>query len=183
MRGNIVARRYARALFALGQKEGQDVLLRYGKSLEAVCAVLEIAPKLFRIFSNPIFTVEEKKAILVKVLEKVEPEPMVRNFCFLLADKDRLAFLPEIKAYYGYLLDLAQGIVRGELFTAIELEEELKTEIAKKLEEQSKSKVVLDYKVDPSILGGLVLKVGDKVLDASIKAQLKILKENIKRGE
>ncbi|SDN42617.1 ATP synthase F1 subcomplex delta subunit [Desulfonauticus submarinus] len=183
MRGNIVARRYARALFALGQKEGQDVLLKYGESLEAVCAVLEVAPELLRIFSNPIFTVEEKKAILAKVLEKVDPEPMVRNFCFLLADKNRLAFLPEIKAYYGHLLDLAQGIVRGELFTAIELEEELKTEIAKKLEEQSKSKVVLDYKVDPNILGGLVLKVGDKVLDASIKAQLQILKENIKRGE
>jgi F-type H+-transporting ATPase subunit delta len=183
LRGNIVARRYARALFALGQKEGQEALERYGKGLDAVVEVLNVAPELLRIFANPIFTVEEKKAVLAKVLEKIEPEPMIKNFCFLLADKNRLAFLPEIQAYYSHLLDLASGVIRGELFTAIELEEELKSEIATKLAEQSKAKVVLDYKVNPDILGGLILKVGDKVLDASIKAQLQILKENIKRGE
>ncbi|MDQ7031858.1 MAG: ATP synthase F1 subunit delta [Desulfonauticus sp.] len=183
MRENIVARRYARALFALGQKEGEGALKSYGQGLSEVCAVLEAAPELQRIFANPIFSSEEKKAVLSKILDKLSLDPVVKNFCFLLADKNRLKFLLEIKDCYVELLDVAQGIVRGELFTAIELEEALKTDIAKKLEEQSKSRVVLDYKVDPEILGGLVLKVGDKVLDASIKAQLQILKENIKRGE
>lgn len=183
MRSNIIARRYAQALFALGEEQGMDVLERYAQGLNEVNQILATCPELLKIFANPVFNVEEKKAVLVKVLEKIELDPAVKNFCFLLADKNRLAFLPEITAYYGRLLDIAQGVVRGELFTAIELDDGLKQEIAKRLEDQSKAKVILDYKVDPKILGGLVLRVGDKVLDASLKAQLQILKENIKRGE
>jgi F-type H+-transporting ATPase subunit delta len=80
-------------------------------------------------------------------------------------------------------LDEVQGIVRGDLVTAIELTDPLKKKIKEELEKQSGQKIVLEYGVDPDILGGLKLKVGDKVLDASIRAQLDILKENIKRGK
>jgi len=181
--GNIVARRYARALFAIGETQGKEELAAYGKGLAELVDVLEGAPELFKVFRNPVFSVEEKKAVLDKVLDRVKPVPMVKNFCFLLADKDRLAFLPDIQVYFNQLLDMAQGVVRGEMVTAIDLADELKQEVVEQLEKQSGRKIILDYSVDPEILGGLVLKVGDKVLDASIRAQIEILKENIKRGE
>ncbi len=183
MIGNIVARRYARALLALGLKQGEKDLRTYGEDLDKVVRVLEDSPELMRVFKNPIFNSEEKKGILKQLLAKLKPGPMVANFCSLLADKGRLDCLPEIQAYYAKLLDETQGILRGEIVTAIKLAENLKQEIAGKLEEQSGRKVILDYNVDPEILGGLKLKIGDRVLDASIRAQLQILKENIKRGE
>jgi F-type H+-transporting ATPase subunit delta len=74
-------------------------------------------------------------------------------------------------------------VLRGKLVTAVKLADNVQKNVVDKLEKQSGQKVVLDYEVDKDIIGGLMLKIGDKVLDASIRAQLQILKENIKRGE
>ena len=183
MTGNIVARRYARALFAIGQAEGDAALKSYGSDLAKLAGVLAGAPELVKIFKNPIFSIEEKKGVLKKVMEKTGPTPMVTNFCSLLADKDRLAFLPEIEKYFSVLLDAAQGLLRGELVTAVKLSDKMQKDVQDKLEKQAKTRIALEFDVDPEILGGLMLKIGDKVLDASIRAQLEILKENIKRGE
>ncbi|RQD57597.1 MAG: F0F1 ATP synthase subunit delta [Desulfonatronovibrio sp. MSAO_Bac4] len=183
MIGNIVARRYARALFALGQKQGEKELKAYGEDLAKLVGALESAPELLRIFKNPIFNVTEKKGILKQLAGKMKLGPVASNFCYLLAEKGRLDCLPEINVYYAKLLDEFEGVVRGEIVTAIKLADNVKQDIVGKLEKQSGLKVVLDYNVDQEILGGLMLKVGDKVLDASIRAQLQILKENIKRGE
>lgn len=184
MTGNIVARRYAKALFAVAQEQpGQAALVQYGGDLTRLADLLENAPELMKIFRNPIFSVEEKRGVILGVLEKTAPSAMVRNFCLLLADKDRLAFLPEISASYGMLLDAEQGVLRGELVTAVKLSDAMQKNVVSKLEKESGRKVVLDYEVDPDIIGGLMLKIGGKVLDASIRAQLQILKENIKRGE
>ncbi|NCC24456.1 MAG: F0F1 ATP synthase subunit delta [Deltaproteobacteria bacterium] len=183
MNGNIVARRYAHALFSLGQAKGGEVVKTYGDNLSALAEVLDGAPELVKIFRNPVFTASDKKAIVKKILDKVKVDKMVANFCFLLAEKGRLAVLPDIAFVYAKLLDVAQGIVRGEIITAISLNDALQKQVKDQLEKQSGSQVVLEYSVDPAILGGLKLKVGDKVLDASIKAQLEILRETIKRGE
>jgi F-type H+-transporting ATPase subunit delta len=108
---------------------------------------------------------------------------MVRNFCHLLADKERLGFLPEIEAEFSRLLDAEKGVIRGELVTAVELDDAKQEAVKKQLESQAGSQLILDFSTNDDILGGVVLKVGDKVLDGSLRAQLDILKENIKRGE
>jgi F-type H+-transporting ATPase subunit delta len=182
--GNIVARRYAKALFTVAQAQADKAAIaQYGADLANLAGVLESAPELTRIFRNPIFGVEEKRGVIVKVLDKIAPCAMVRNFCLLLADKNRLAVLPEINASYSMLLDSAQGVLRGKLVTAVRLADNIQKNVVDKLQKESGRKVVLDYEVDQDIIGGLMLKIGDKVLDASIRAQLQILKENIKRGE
>ncbi len=183
MTGNIVARRYARALFAIGQESGEAELQKFGGDLCGLVGVLEHSPELMKVFRNPVFTAAEKKGVVKKVVAKTKPCKVVKNFCLLLADKNRLDCLPDIQAYFSVILDKVQGIVRGNLTTAIELTEPLQEKIKAQLEKQSGQKIVLEYEVDPDILGGLKLKVGDKVLDASIRAQLDILKENIKRGK
>lgn len=183
MIGNVVARRYASALYAVGKNKGMEELQAYGKALGDLGDILEQAPELVKIFRNPIVSVEEKKAVAAKLLDQVKPQPAVRNFVNLLADKERLSVLPEIEAYFRALLDADLGVLRGRLVTAVELSEAKRESIQKQLEGQAGRKLVLDYGVDPAILGGVVLEVGDRVLDASLRAQLGILKETIKRGE
>lgn len=183
MTGNIVARRYAHALFALGQKAGGDALTAYGKDLVGLAELLEAAPEILRILRNPIFSIEEKKAVLAKIFEKLGPTEMVRNFCNLLADKNRLGYLPDINAVYGELLDVEQGVVRGELITAIELGKAKQDALKDQLAGQTGKKLVLAFGTDKSILGGVVLKVGDMIMDASLRAQLGMMQENIKRGD
>lgn len=183
MTGNIVARRYARALFAIGQAKGADAMEAYGKNLAQLAELLEKEPELLRIFRNPIFSVEEKKSVLEKLFGKFKPEKMVADFCYLLADKERLGVLPDIAAVYGEFLDAEQGVVRGELITAVKLNKDKQKDLLKSLEKKAGKKLVLDFAMDKDILGGVVLKVGDMVLDASLRAQIGMLQENIKRGE
>lgn len=183
MTGNIVSRRYAKALFALGKKQGEEQLAQFGKELTELAEVLSASAEGMRFFRNPLFSPAEKKAVLAKLLDDAGVDQMVRNFCELLADKDRVEFLPEIAADYQTMLDEAQGVVRGELITAYALNDGRKDELKQRLEKQVGAKLVLDFETDESILGGVMLKIGDKVLDASLNAQLQMLKDQIKRGE
>jgi len=179
----VVARRYARALFSAGEKDGIEKLKAYGEDLDRFVEILSASPELMQIFRNPIFSVEDKKRVVDKLLEKLSPQQITRNFIYLLADKGRLSLVPDVSDYYEAMLDTAQGVLRGRLITAKDLAEGRQKDIKAKLEEQTGKKLVLEYSVDPDILGGVVLKVGDRVLDASLRAQLEIIKENIKRGE
>lgn len=183
MTGNIVARRYAKALFAFAEKQGAAQLEAYGRELAQVAGVLAEAPDATRFFKSPVFSAEEKKAVLGRLLEKVAVSPAMKNFCDLLADKGRLPHLPDIAFVYGKLLDEKQGVVRGRLVTAVPLAEGKQGEIKSRLQAQAGRRLELEYGVDPEILGGVVLRVGDKVLDASLRAQLEMLKVTIKRGE
>lgn len=183
MTGNIVARRYARALFALGMKSGLSELEKFGNDLAALAGTLDAAPALVRIFRNPVITADEKRKVIANILEKIKVCAPVRNFCLLLADRERLAFIQDIQAYYSLLLDAEKGVIRGELVTAVKLTNAKRDQVRTQLEAQAGRKLELGFSVDKNILGGVVLKVGDRILDASLRAQLGILKDNIKRGE
>lgn len=180
---DIIARRYAEALLSLGKKGGDAEIDRYADELAAITNLEKQSPELTMFLKNPAFSSAEKRSVLTPILEELGVSPMVRNFCMLLAEKERLNALPQITQAYSDLRDAANGIIRGQLLTAIELTPEKKKAVSSQLEQQSQKKIALTYAVDRNILGGVVLKVGDMVLDASLKAQLNILKETIKRGE
>ncbi len=183
MIGSIVARRYAKALFSIAMEKGGKAAQEYGEGLGSLTAVLEEFPGLLAVFSNPVFSSEEKKATIDKVLSKLGVSGVVKTFCFLLADKGRLAEVPEIEAYYRVLLDRAQGILRGELITAVPLDDATQKSVKSQLAAQVGKELVLHFRKDEDILGGIVLQVGDRVLDGSLRAQLGAIKEQIKRGE
>jgi len=181
--GNIVARRYAKALFAVGKKQSQSELDAYGKQIAELAEALEGAPEALRFFKNPVFSVEEKKAVLKQIADSLGLTTPMRNFANLLADKNRLVSVPEIAADFKAMLDEQNGIISGKLVTAVAISDARKVELKERLEKQTGKKLVLDFGTDADILGGVVLQIGDSVLDASLRAQLNILKETIKRGE
>ena len=191
MIGNVVSRRYAAALFSLGKEAGMAELERYGASLSALGEAVEKTPKLAEAFRNPVLSSEEKKKVVLALLDVAgvgakpagDEEPVEKRFCALLADKGRLDLLPAIAADFGVMLDEASGISRGVVTTAVELDEEHMDSIKKTLESQTGRKLVLEFVIDPAIIGGIVLRVGDSVYDASLRAQLDNLRESIKRGE
>lgn len=183
MIGNVVSRRYAAALFSLGKEAGMAELERYGASLSALGEAVEKTPKLAETFRNPVLSSEEKKKIVLSLLDVVGGGAVEKRFCALLADKDRLSLLPTIAVDFGIMLDEACGISRGVVTTAVELDEEYMDKIKNKLESQTGRKLVLEFVIDPAIIGGIVLRVGDSVYDASLRTQLDNLRESIKRGE
>ena len=88
-----------------------------------------------------------------------------------------------IASAYRAMLDQLEGLVRSELVTAVELSKERQEKIKSQLESQTGKKLAMEFSVDQSIIGGIILKVDDKALDGSLRAQINILKDNIKRGE
>lgn len=182
MTETVIARRYANALFALGKKQGGDAVDKHGSCLAELAEMTRVEPRLGIALKSPVIGVEEKKALLGALLERLAADQTMRNFCFLLADKDRLAVLGDIADWYGILLDEAHGVLRGKVITAIRLSPERQAEIKASLAQKMGRDMELAFSVDPAILGGMVLAVGDRVMDGSLRAQLGILRETLKRG-
>ena len=182
MTDTVIARRYASALFNLGKQEGSEALASHGAILGELGELVTEEPKFGQLLKSPAIGIEEKKSVLSAILDKMGADRTLRNFCFLLADKERLGCLREIADWYGVLLDEANGILRGEVVTAIKLTDAKRADIREKLKQKLGHEIELKFRIDPAILGGMVLSVGDRVLDSSLRAQLGILRENLKRG-
>ncbi len=183
MSNNIATRRYAQALFDIGRGKGKADLSQIGRDLEVLKECLDISPELTNLFANPIFSIEEKGKVLDSLLKKNGISETAKNFCRLLLEKGRLPLLADIATAYHDMLDHMAGIVRSELITAVELTSERQAEIRSSLEAKSGKKLAMNFSVDPDIIGGLILKIDDRALDGSLRAQINILRENMKRGE
>ena len=183
MSNNIATKRYAQAIFDIGQGKGQAALEQIGRDLGALKDCLDTSPSLANLFASPVFSNDEKAKVLSSLMEKGGIEQIVKDFCLLLLEKGRLPILAAIAETYRNMLDHLAGIVKSELITAIELAPERQEEIQKSLEAKAGRKLAMNFSVEPSIIGGLILKIDDRALDGSLRAQINVLRENMKRGE
>jgi F-type H+-transporting ATPase subunit delta len=178
---SIVAKRYAKALLELGRDDGN--FEKYGQELADMVGILDEAPELEQVLSNPGFEMDDRKGVLAKILEKMSPSPMVANFYKLLMDRKRIGEIRGIQAVYSKLLDDARGITRAEITSASALKEEEIQKLKDSLKEVAGSEVQIEINEDPSLIGGLKARIGDLVLDGSVKTQLESLKDSLRRGE
>ncbi len=169
-----LARRYAKALLELGQEAAKADI--FGAQLDAfVRLALSNGGQLHGVMSNPSFTPSERRAVLDAVIARVELEPMVVNFLKLVLEKDRFAALPDIAREYGALADALANRVRATVTTATPASAALQREIARALSTATGKTVVVEASSDPSLLGGLVARVGGQVFDASLRTRLESL--------
>jgi F-type H+-transporting ATPase subunit delta len=176
-----VSRRYAKALMMLGQDDGK--YKEYGDELTGFAQLLEREPELKHALLNPIHGLEERRKLLLHVAEVLQLSPMVGNFLKLLFDKNRLAALPGIAQVYQQLVDELENVKRARVKAAIPLDAGMQERLRQALEALTRSKVVMEVEEDPTIIGGIVARVGDLVLDGSIRTQLMSLRESLIRGE
>lgn len=181
MTNSIVAKRYAKALLELGRDDGN--IEKYGEELAGMVELLDQAPELEQVLSNPGFELEDRMAVLSKILEKVSPSPMVANFYKLLMDRKRIGELRGIQIVYSKLLDDARGITRAEVTSASALKDEEIQKLKDSLKAVAGREVQIEVNEDPSLIGGLKARIGDLVLDGTVKTQLESLKDSLRRGE
>jgi F-type H+-transporting ATPase subunit delta len=177
-----VARRYARAFFSLGRKQGLPKLEKLGADLAELEQALRNSPALAELCKSPLFSNGEKSGVLRKLLSELEADADTCSFLGLLVEKGRLESIFAVAGFFKELLDAEKGVLHGELITAVEIAGVKRAALLALLEKQIGRSLDVVYTVDPDILGGIVLRVGDQVLDASLRAQLFSLKDNIKRG-
>ncbi len=181
MIGAKIARRYAKALLSIGQEEGRYE--EYGKNLKEFADFCLASAEFYRIISSRIFSLEDRRKILEAVLGKSGFQDTVRNFLRLLLDKDRIGGIHEITAYYSDLTDELSGMARADIITAKPLKTETLAKIEEVLERLTARDVKSFVREDDSLIGGVVVKIGDLVLDGSVKAQIEGLREIMRRGE
>ena len=176
-----IARKYAKALLLIGKEDNNAKT--YGKELASFATLLEKETNFTFTISNPLYEVSVRKGILEAVLSKTEFSKIMQTFIILLFEKRRIPFAIEINFFYQKLLDEYEGFVRADVTSATKLTSDEVGKIQKAFEKKLNKSVILDVKEDSSIIGGLVAKIGDLVLDGSIKTQLLKIKENLKKGE
>jgi F-type H+-transporting ATPase subunit delta len=176
-----VSRRYAKALLSLGQEDGKYDI--YGDNLCEFEAFCSANTEFFQVICNHLFSVQDRRRILDFVLEKTLFSDTVKNFLRLLLDKNRMGALEEISTYYTKFTDEISNITRADVITAMPLKTEAVQKLEKVLMGLTSKEVKLELKEDKSLIGGLIVQIGDLLLDGSVKAQLEGLKESLKRGE
>ncbi len=180
MKNQIIAKRYAKALFNLAVEGGW--IGQYGREVEAFAQLLGQNPDLADAVQNPLYPEATRKAVYAAVADKVGVSPIVRSFVNLLIEKKRVQHLAEIVEYYQKLVDENANIARAQLRAASELDEEAVQAIVQTLEKMTGKKIVIEFQQDPSLIGGVVAQIGDLVLDGSVRRQLLNFKESLKRG-
>ncbi len=176
-----VSRRYAKALMMLGQEDGK--YKEYGEELQGFAQLMEKEPELKHALLNPIHGLEERRKLLLHLTEVLQLSPLMGNFLKLLFDKHRLAALPGIAQVYQQLVDELENVKRARVKAAIPLDESMRERLRQALEQMTGSRVVMEVEEDPTIIGGIVARVGDLVLDGSIRTQLMSLRESLIKGE
>jgi F-type H+-transporting ATPase subunit delta len=174
-----IARRYARALFGLAVES--DRVEAWATSLVSLKQVVDGSPDLQDVLSNPVYSRDQRRAIVEKLAAALSLDPAPRNLLFLLGDRNRLSYLGAIVATFRELADEHLGRVRAKVTSAVALEEAAAQSIADKLSQATQAKVLLDRAVDPALLGGVVAQVGSLVYDGSVRTQLEDLRQQLKR--
>jgi len=175
-----LARRYARALKDAADARG--LLAPVGEDLQALLALLAAEPALDRLLRAPQIAREEKRALLRRVLGR-RMQPLVIGLLLLLLEKRRFAELPAIAAGYRELWEERQGILRAEVTTSAPLPGDLRGRLLAALETRTGKRILIQERVDPALIGGAVVRIGDRVLDGSVARRLQEMRRALLAAE
>ena len=174
------ARRYARALFRLAEEESRsrEVL----RELDALAEVFEAHPAAREALFRPLHPQRERQRVLEALADRLGSSPTVRQFCAVLVEHRRLSDFAEIHAEFARLVDVAAGRVQAEVRSAHPLGDAQRDRLRRALAAHTGKEVDLEVTVDPSLIGGVVARVGDLVIDGSLRLQLEQLRTTLTKG-
>lgn len=174
-RYEIVAKRYAEAVFQIATETGTEDRWR-----DDLASIAELAryPGVAPFLASGKVSQEEKRRLVETALKDLGPQPL--NLARLLLERNRLTLAPEIQAEYDRLLDAARNIKHAEVITAVPLDEASERAIVERLREMTGAREIrLETRVDPAIIGGMIARVGDLMIDGSTRTRLVQLKRSL----
>ena len=171
-----LARRYARAILAIGRE--QNAIERLGQEVDTLANIIHDSAELRETLSNPAFPRQERRKVVASILERMNASKPMQNFTALLLDRDRLSILPSVSRELSAMIDEAMGRVSATVTSAQALSTDQIARITNCLANLSGKQVTIETREDASLLGGIVAQVGDIVYDHSLRTQLHLLREN-----
>jgi F-type H+-transporting ATPase subunit delta len=169
-----VAGRYASALFETAQENrAVDAVAR---DLDAFDAMIRDSEDLRRLIRSPVFSADEQAKAVGAILERAGIGGLAANFIRLVASKRRLFALPDMIRGFRALVSQSKGIVQAEVRLAEPPSDRVLGDIKSALREVAKAEIELDLKVDPALIGGLVVRLGHRMVDASLRTKLNAIR-------
>ncbi|MCD6200166.1 MAG: F0F1 ATP synthase subunit delta [Deltaproteobacteria bacterium] len=181
MTNTVIAKRYAKALFAVAKEEGK--LEAYSEALKDIDAFLEGSPDVEAALVSPVFPADIKQTVLEEIIKASGVEDALAIFLRLLVERGRIQYLRMIVSCFQEFMDEETGVVRAVVRSAVPLPKDLRDKFSDVLAKVTGKQVTLQIEEDPAIIGGVVAHIGDMVLDGSIRSQLHSIRESIGRGE
>ena len=181
MKNLAIARRYAKALLLIGKEDGQTD--QYREELEGMANLMVQHRELADTIANPLYNAEDRQKIFQGIIAKLNLSKAMSSFLMLLFDKGRVSFIVSINDFFQKLADELKGVARASLVSANKLPADTIDKIRAALSKRTGKEIVLEVEEDPGLIGGIVTRIGDLVLDGSIKTQLLNMRESLKRGE
>jgi len=169
------ARRYARAIFDLGLESGAAD--RVSSDVHKVGECVSESADLSRVLSDPLVPLEARRQVMSTIADRLGVSPLVKNSVLLIADKRRSLLIPEIAAVLRELADEREGRVRAQVTSAQPLTEAQAAKLQAALEKITGRKISLARVVDPTLVGGVVTRIGDKVYDGSVRNRLSEIRQ------
>lgn len=173
---NVIASRYAEALFQIGEEE--NLTDKIYKELNEVANLLENNKELFLVLNSPVISKQEKISIIDKIFKK-EININLKNFFKILVEKDRISIIRDIDFSYKELLNNKNNILEGVAITAVPMNKEEIKKLEEKLSQKYNKNVTLENRVDKSILGGVLVRLGNEEIDGTVKTRLSKVKEQL----
>jgi F-type H+-transporting ATPase subunit delta len=174
-----VSRRYAKAVFAIGEERGN--LLGLSREVQKIAATWQESEDLRATMANPFVDQAGRKMVWSAVMGRLGLSPTGRSFVGLIFDKSRFAELPAIARELTAMADKKENRLRAEVTSAREIAEPTLRQLKLALQKKTGKTIVLSDSVDEALIGGMVARVGDLMFDGSLRSQLDRIKENMLR--
>jgi F-type H+-transporting ATPase subunit delta len=180
MVGGEVARRYARAIFGLGADAAARAKLL--GEVQTLAGEIEGSAELTRAVLTPIHPRAERKAVLREVTQALGLSIEIRAAAEILVDEHRLNLLPAVRDELQRLVDAEAGRIPASVVSARPLDAAARAELTRALSRRMHAEVTPEFSVDPELIGGVVARIGDLLLDGSLRTQLAQLGEILRKG-
>ena len=174
---NSTAKSYALALYELSKESSASNEVE--KEMKSIQKLLNDATDFKEVVSNPMITKEEKKNVILKILEQNNFSEISKKFLGFVSNKNRLFFLEKIIKAYLSLVSISKGELQAKLISSKELSIEEQQKIKKEFSQNFKYSLNIDYKYEPDLIGGLIFQIGSVMIDTSIKTKLKKIEKNM----
>lgn len=173
----ILAARYAQALFELSKESGE--LNAVEEQLNQFSSMIQGNEELSRLFANPMYSPAQRSAVVKELGQKLSWDKSLNHFVLLLIDKGRSALIQDVAEEFTSLSDIHHGRVHVTVTAPRALSDDFQKELREKLQAQIGKEVNLHVQEDQSLIGGMVLQMGDTMLDNSLKSRLNEMREQL----
>ncbi|MDD3023283.1 MAG: F0F1 ATP synthase subunit delta [Syntrophomonadaceae bacterium] len=175
-----VARRYAEAFFSIARDANK--IDEFQQELEKIVSAINETDSLKEYFAHLLIPAKAKKEVATKIFGG-QISQLTLNFLLMIIDKRRESYIGFIAEEYKDMADESRNITKAELVTAVEVADEDIKSLAEKLSASMGKTVQLKLQVDQSLIGGLKLKIGDKIIDGTVAKRLQMLKDQLKQAK